>query len=124
VLRGKLAHAGQVATSESKADIAGLHCWTERQVRHIPLGQPDPRDGLANFDPMLELLNLAHSTGIFRMARKLATIVAADVAGYSRLMECDEQATFSALKKQCAVQTSHIAFIRQKGQLFTRHNNG
>jgi class 3 adenylate cyclase len=33
------------------------------------------------------------------MARKLTTILAADVAGYSRLMERDEQATLSALKR-------------------------
>jgi TolB-like protein/class 3 adenylate cyclase len=33
------------------------------------------------------------------MVRKLTTILAADVVGYSRLMERDEQATLSALKK-------------------------
>ena len=32
------------------------------------------------------------------MARKLTTILAADVAGYSRLMERDEQATLKALR--------------------------
>ncbi len=32
------------------------------------------------------------------MKRKLAAILAADVAGYSRLMEADESGTFAALK--------------------------
>jgi class 3 adenylate cyclase len=32
-----------------------------------------------------------------RVGRRLAAIVAADVAGYSRLMHCDEEATHAKL---------------------------
>jgi class 3 adenylate cyclase len=42
------------------------------------------------------------------MARKLTTILAADVAGYSRLMERDEQATLSALKKTREIIAKNI----------------
>jgi TolB-like protein/class 3 adenylate cyclase/Tfp pilus assembly protein PilF len=43
------------------------------------------------------------------MARKLTTILAADVAGYSRLMERDEQATLSALKRVREIIAKNIA---------------
>jgi adenylate cyclase len=35
-----------------------------------------------------------------RVNRKLAAILAADVVGYSRLMDADEEGTLSALKQQ------------------------
>lgn len=34
-----------------------------------------------------------------RVERRLAAILAADVVGYSRLMECDEPGTFARLKR-------------------------
>ncbi len=39
-----------------------------------------------------------HSNHSAAVARRLAAILAADVAGYSRLMGGDEEATFAALK--------------------------
>jgi len=35
------------------------------------------------------------------MERKLTAILAADVVGYSRLMEADEAGTLAALKSHC-----------------------
>lgn len=43
-----------------------------------------------------------------QMARKLTTILAADVAGYSRLMEHDEQATLKALRNLRAIISKHV----------------
>ena len=43
-----------------------------------------------------------------RMERKLTTIIAMDVVGYSRLMEIDEQGTFDRLK-DCLLYTSDAA---------------
>lgn len=42
------------------------------------------------------------------MARKLTTILAADVAGYSRLMERDEQAALIALRKIREIIAKHV----------------
>ncbi|WP_025898273.1 adenylate/guanylate cyclase domain-containing protein [Sneathiella glossodoripedis] len=42
------------------------------------------------------------------MERKLTTVLCADVAGYSRLMEEDEVATFESLKKAREIFKSHI----------------
>ena len=42
------------------------------------------------------------------MARKLTTILAADVAGYSRLIERDEQATLRALRNLREIITKHV----------------
>src|SRR6516162_2958091 len=41
---------------------------------------------------------MTHETGQQRVERKLAAIVAADIAGYSRLMGADEVGTLVALK--------------------------
>ena len=41
--------------------------------------------------------------------RKLAAILSADVAGYSRLMEADEEATVAALNECRAVFKARIA---------------
>ena len=48
------------------------------------------------------------------MERKLAAILAADVAGYSRLMERDEESTLDALRSHCEVVDGLIAARRAR----------
>src|ERR1022692_1332128 len=43
-------------------------------------------------------IGLGHSMAEVRVERRLAAILAADVAGYSRLMGVDEEGTLAALK--------------------------
>ena len=50
------------------------------------------------------------------MARKLTTILAADVAGYSRLMERDEQATLSALRRMREIIAKNVTAFH--GRIF------
>ena len=50
------------------------------------------------------------------MTRKLTTILAADVAGYSQLVEQDEQGTLEALRKAREVVTQ--AVVSHNGRVF------
>ncbi len=56
------------------------------------------------------------------MERRLAAILAADVAGYSRLTELDEEASTSAVRAYCAVAEEVISDHR--GHVFTRAGDG
>ena len=48
--------------------------------------------------PLAELSNLGESLTGGRVERRLAAVLAADVAGYSRLMGLDEEGTLARLK--------------------------
>src|SRR5262245_23258674 len=58
-----------------------------------------------------------------RVQRRLAAILAADVVGYSRLMEQDEMATFAALKarRQSILEPS---VARHRGRVFKFTGDG
>ena len=57
-----------------------------------------------------------------RIERKLTTILAADVEGYSRLMAADEVAAMAALKDARAVFARLIE--RHRGRIFTGPPSG
>ena len=52
-----------------------------------------------------------------RVQRRLAAILAADVVGYSRLMEADEETTLRTLKGHCETIDQLIA--RHEGRIFS-----
>ena len=73
--------------------------WRDRPVRDLPLPEvrigrcPDRDRGLASEEGLSrETLEVAHQQ------RRLTAIVSADVVGYSRLMEADEDGTYTRLK--------------------------
>ncbi len=58
-----------------------------------------------------------------RTQRRLTNILAADVVGYSRLMECDEAGTLAALKaRRCDVLTPLVA--KHQGRIFKTTGDG
>lgn len=57
------------------------------------------------------------------MQRKLAAILAADVVGYSRLMNKDETGTLAALK-QCEAEIVEPTVTRHNGRIFKRMGDG
>jgi class 3 adenylate cyclase len=57
------------------------------------------------------------------MERKLAAILAADVAGYSRLMELDEAGTFERLKTR-RIETVEPAMAAHRGSIFKLMGDG
>ena len=60
--------------------------------RHLPFGNPEDRE------LFLSGLRLATGEADMSQTRRLAAILAADVAGYSRLMGADEEGTLERLK--------------------------
>src|SRR5207245_9025459 len=67
-------------------------CFT-RDVRGVGLPQPTRRYGRRGDRDSIAVMN----SGRERVERRLAAIMAADVAGYSRLMGEDEEGTHAAL---------------------------
>src|SRR5690242_18770185 len=65
----------------------------------------------------------AQDFGIDRMDRRLTTIVAADVVGYSRLMEADEAGTLAALKERRKMILRPLA-AEHGGRLFKIMGDG
>ena len=57
------------------------------------------------------------------MQRKLAAILAADVVGYSRLMNKDDTGTLSALQK-CEVDLIEPTVTKHNGRIFKRMGDG
>jgi adenylate cyclase len=57
-----------------------------------------------------------------RAERRLAAILAADVAGYSRLMEADEEGTLRQLKRRRALIARKIA--RYRGRIVKSTGDG
>ena len=58
-----------------------------------------------------------------RAERRLAAILAADLAGYSRLMEQDEEGTLARLKEVRAL-TIHPAVSAHRGRVFKTTGDG
>ena len=58
-----------------------------------------------------------------RVRRRLAAIMAAEVAGYGRLMEANEEATLRAVQ-QCRAAISDPAVARHEGRIFKGLSDG
>src|SRR4029078_3415383 len=84
------AAAAPAATIRTPKNTSALTSWSQFQLHgHSARARPTIRTVVLILQaPMVEE----------RSKRRLAAILAADVVGYSRLMEADEAGTFAALK--------------------------
>ena len=77
-------------------------------TRHLPQAQTGVRQHLAQDDVARGSLDMEQEQSI-RVGRRLAAIVAADVAGYSRLMGLDEVGTARTLREHRKVTDALVA---------------
>ncbi len=85
------------------------------------------RDRLPNVAPIqsipLRPLNATHHMAEKRAQRRLAAILAADVVGYSRLMETDEAGTLAALKARRRDVLDPLV-VKHQGRIFKTTGDG